>query len=48
MSVLLSEFNEADSSNQPGLATETPLTDTPLYEVFFRELQKNLSSAPKP
>ena len=47
VSLLLSEYNEADSSNHPGMTTETPLTDTPLYEVFFRELQKNLAAAPK-
>jgi hypothetical protein len=31
----------------PSLATETPLKDTPLYEVFFRYLGKALDAPPK-
>jgi hypothetical protein len=31
----------------PSLATETPLKDTPLYEVFFRNLGKDLAAPAK-
>jgi hypothetical protein len=45
--VAFGEIIEADSKNQPGMATETPLRDTALYEVFFRNVQEALQSPPK-
>ncbi len=36
--VRIGEVLEGDSSNRAGLATETPLRDTPQYEVFFERL----------
>lgn len=42
--VSLIETLEADSSNQPGMATQTPLRDTPLYSVFFRDVQNALNA----
>ncbi len=45
--VSFSEIIEADSKGQPGMATETPMRDTPLYEVFFRGLQEALQAPPK-
>lgn len=44
VTVSFSEILEAESSNQPGMATETPMRDTPLYEVFFRNLQQALQA----
>jgi len=44
--VSLTEIIEGNTESQPGTATETPLRDTPLYEVFFRELQKALVEKP--
>ena len=43
------EILESSSSTgaAPSLATETPLKDTPLYEVFFRNLGKALEAPPK-
>ena len=38
----LTEILEADSSNRAGQATETPLRDTPQYDVFFRRLGQAL------
>lgn len=43
VAVRITEIIEADSSNRAGLATETPLRDTPQYEVFFRELADALT-----
>jgi hypothetical protein len=40
------EIYEADSSRQPGIATEAPLRGTPQYEVFFRSLQEALRAGP--
>ncbi len=44
-------FEEILESTQngasPGQATETPLRDTPLYEVFFRNLGAALQAPPK-
>ena len=40
--VRITEILEADSSNRAGLATETPLRDTPQYEVFFRRVGEAL------
>jgi hypothetical protein len=45
--VSLIETIEADSSRQPGMATETPLRDTPLYSVFFRDVQNALNAPEK-
>jgi hypothetical protein len=45
--VSLIEVIEEDSANQPGMATQTPLRDTPLYEVFFRNVQTALNAPPK-
>lgn len=42
VSVKITEILEADSSNRAGLATETPLRDTPQYEVFFRRVGEAL------
>ncbi len=42
--VSLVEVIEADSARQPGMATQTPLRDTPLYEVFFRDVQNALNA----
>jgi len=41
------EILEPDSSTKAGIATETPLRDTPLYEVFFRGIQQQLGTPPK-
>lgn len=54
VNIRLTEILEADSTNRAGLATETPLRDTPQYQVFFRAVQQALdaeksgTSAPKP
>jgi hypothetical protein len=43
------EILESSSAGAtPGLATETPLRDTPLYEVFFRTLGQHLQPQPAP
>lgn len=42
VSVRLTEIIEADSSNRAGQATETPLRDTPQYEVFFQRVGQAL------
>jgi hypothetical protein len=44
--VTLKEIIEADSSNRAGVATETPLRDTPLYDSFLRAIQKALDKSP--
>lgn len=46
VSVRFTEILEADSSNRPGMATETPLRDTPQYEVFFRGVEQALAAQP--
>jgi outer membrane lipoprotein SlyB len=43
--VRITEIIEADSSNRAGQATESPLRDTPQYEVFFRRVQEALEGA---
>jgi hypothetical protein len=48
MVVSFTEIIEADSANQPGMATQTPLHDTPLYEDFFRDVQRALDAPPRP
>jgi hypothetical protein len=45
--VWLKEIIEADSANRAGTATETPLRDTPLYDTFFRNLQKAIDAQKK-
>jgi len=47
VSVAFNEIIEANSRDLPGMATETPLRDTALYEVFFRNLQQALQAPPK-
>ena len=44
VNVRLTEIIEIDSSNRAGQATETPLRDTPQYEVFFRSVQQALDA----
>lgn len=44
LAVRITEIIEADSSNRAGVATETPLRDTPQYEVFFRGVEQALKS----
>jgi len=43
VSVKITEIIEADSSNRAGQATQTPLRDTPQYEVFFRRVGEALA-----
>lgn len=38
VSVRITEIVERDSSNRAGVATETPLRDTPQYDVFLRRV----------
>ncbi|MFA5266133.1 MAG: hypothetical protein WC378_20105 [Opitutaceae bacterium] len=38
----LTEVIEDNSSTRTGMATETPLIDTPLYEVFFRQVTQTV------
>jgi hypothetical protein len=46
--VSLEEILESSQNGAaPGLATETPLRDTPLYEVFFRSLGQHLAMPAK-
>jgi hypothetical protein len=47
VSVAFNEIIESDSKNLPVMATETPMRDTALYEVFFRNLQEALQASPK-
>jgi len=47
VTVAFNEIIEADSRSLPGMATETPMRDTPLYEVFFRNLQEALQAPPR-
>jgi hypothetical protein len=44
VTVVLKEIKEADSSNRAGIATETPLRDTPLYDTFLRSVQRALDA----
>jgi len=48
LTVRLTEVLERDSSNRPGHATETPLRDTPQYDVLFRRIEAILQSPPPP
>ena len=45
IAVRFTEIIEADSANRAGIATESPLRDTPQYEVFFRHVQGALDAA---
>ena len=45
-SVRFTEIIESDSSNRMGMATENTMRDTPLYEVFFRNVQQALDARP--
>jgi hypothetical protein len=45
--VWLKEVIESDSANHAGTATETPLRDTPLYDTFFRNLQRAIDAQKK-
>lgn len=45
--VSLTEMIEEPSPNTPAMATQTPLRDTPLYEVFFRNVQTALNAPAK-
>lgn len=45
VSVQITEIIEADPSNRAGMATETPLRDTPQYGVFFRGVEQALAAA---
>jgi hypothetical protein len=47
VSVAFNEIIEAASRSLPAMATETPMRDTALYEVFFRNLQEALQAPPK-
>jgi hypothetical protein len=44
LTVRITEILEADSSNRAGIATETPLRDTPQYDVFLRRVQQTLEA----
>lgn len=46
VAVRFTEYLEADSSNQMGMATETTMQDTPLYGVFFRLVRQGLPATP--
>ncbi len=46
VSVRLKEIIEADSSNRAGQATETPLRDTPQYDVLFKRVGTALGVPP--
>jgi hypothetical protein len=42
IAVRMKEILEADSDAHLGQGTETPLRDTPLYEVFFHNIGQQL------
>jgi hypothetical protein len=48
MELSLTEVIEAQSSTQEGLATQTPLRDTPMYADFFRGVERALKVSPNP
>jgi hypothetical protein len=37
--VSLTEILSADPTNKEDMATQTPCRDTPLYDVFFKDIQ---------
>jgi hypothetical protein len=45
--VSLTEILATDPTNQEGMATQTPLRDTPLYDVFFKDIQTYLRASSK-
>lgn len=45
ITIRLTEVIEMDSTGRGGMATETPLRDTPQYEVFFRRVEQALAAA---
>jgi len=45
--VSLTEILATDPTNQESMATQTPLRDTPLYDVFFKDIQTYLQAASK-
>ena len=47
VSAVLKEVIEEDSTDRPGFATETPLRDTPYYEVFFGGIAQALAEPKK-
>lgn len=47
VAVRITEIIEADSSNRAGVATETPLRDTPQYSVFFEGVERALKVPPR-
>jgi hypothetical protein len=47
VSAVLKEVIEEDSDRRQGFATETPLRDTPYYEVFFNNLGQALGATKK-
>jgi hypothetical protein len=46
VTVSFTEIIEETSAGLPAMATQTPLRDTPLYEVFFRNVQQALKAGP--
>ncbi len=46
VSVRFTQILEEDSRDRPGMATEATMRDTPLYEVFFRDIQQALDVRP--
>lgn len=42
VTVRITEILERDPTHRPGQATETPLRDSPQYEVFFRAVEQAL------
>ena len=47
VSVILKEAIEADSYERQGFATESPLRDTPYYDVFFNYVGQALATPKK-
>ncbi|MDX2187452.1 MAG: hypothetical protein SFV32_11005 [Opitutaceae bacterium] len=43
IAALFSSIEDTPSPGQSGMATETPLTDSPLYEVFFKHVDERLA-----
>ena len=48
LTVTLKEVIESDTRGHTGVATETPLRDTPLYDTFLRSVQQALDAAKAP
>jgi len=47
VTVKMTEIIQEDAEHDLGRATESPLEDTPLYEVFFRTIQQELAAPRK-